>query len=208
VNINHRSDLSIYEKNLETIQARVGSLSESFSTMAATIRGPEADIKTKIRQLERIHDCCELMRVLVRFLHLAKRLGLQMENTASREFIKAAITINEIGMLLLFLLTLIEIMLEKTSLAGIHVVDSEIPKIYDAKSTLKLAADEILERGLATQNQSDLFEGLAIFFHLGLLTRRVHGVVDHALASLLENLQSSLDVSSLKQGKLVTFLLL
>jgi hypothetical protein len=91
-------------------------------------------------------------------------------------------------------------MLDKTDLVGIHIVDTEVPKIYEAKSSIQTAANEILERGLATQNQSDLFEGLAIFYHLGLLTRRVQGVVDHALASLLENLQASLEVSALEQG--------
>ena len=96
-----------------------------------------------------------------------------MESTS---LLEAAITINDIGMYhhihtsILHINTHTEILLEKTLLVGINVVDSELDKIFGAKTRIQAAADEILERGLATQNQSDLFEGLAVFFHLGMIS--------------------------------------
>ncbi|KAL3899765.1 MAG: hypothetical protein SGCHY_001804 [Lobulomycetales sp.] len=158
-----KSDLSRYEQNLATIKERVDSLNQLFDSISSKIRGPEAEIKLKVKKLERLHECCELLRVLVRFLNLAKRLTLQMDNNSgSRELIKSAITINDI-----------ETLVEKTPLSGINVADVEMQRIFDAKNTIQQAAEDILTEGLASQNQSDLFECLAVFYHLGLLNSRV-----------------------------------
>ena len=80
------------------------------------------------------------------------------------------------------------------------MADVQLTQIHQAKASIQHAADEILQQGLSSgqSGQHDLFEGLAVFYHLGELPLRVQGVVDHSLASLLESMQASLDTSMLK----------
>lgn len=97
---------------------------------------------------------------------------------------------------------MIDSILANNSLEGINVVHAEIHKINSVRASVYASADDILTRGLNNQNQADLFESLAVFYHLNQLAPRVQSVVDHSLALLLETLQNSLDVASINRGKL------
>uniref|UniRef100_G1Q9R2 Conserved oligomeric Golgi complex subunit 5 N-terminal domain-containing protein n=1 Tax=Myotis lucifugus TaxID=59463 RepID=G1Q9R2_MYOLU len=81
---------------LQMMQTRIGALQGAVDRMKAKIFEPYNKIVSRTAQLARLQVACDLLRRIIRILHLSKRLQGQLQG-GSREITKAAQSLNELG---------------------------------------------------------------------------------------------------------------
>jgi len=178
------SQLSVYQDDLVNTKSRVSRLNDEFYSLTHDVLQGFKTMDARIRALERVQCASELMRVLVRFMGLVKRLEGQMEGGGGVGV--AAASVCEC-----------ESILANHELAGIRVVDDAIVKIQDARKVIEEAADEVLKRGLTNQNTAELGESLGVYWSLGGLCGRVRKVLDVILEGLGDGARGCFDVGEI-----------
>jgi len=87
------------EAVLGTVKLGLKTLSASMERLSFKIKTPFEQIQTYTIQLERLQVVSEMLRRVLRFLYLSKRLEMQMPG-GDLELTKAALTLSEVGGLL------------------------------------------------------------------------------------------------------------
>lgn len=87
------------ETVLKTVKIGLKALSTSMERLSFKIKTPFEQIQTYTVQLERLQVTSEMLRRVLRFLYLSKRLEMQMPG-GDLELTKAALTLSEVGMLI------------------------------------------------------------------------------------------------------------
>ncbi|KAI8823667.1 Golgi transport complex subunit 5-domain-containing protein [Fimicolochytrium jonesii] len=175
------SGLSDIEGILASVKQGVHSLNTSLHRVRDKVLTPYQDMQDRTLQLERIQTTAEILRRLIRFMYLLRRLDVQLPG-GERELPKAALTVCE----------LIEIA-QDPELDGIDIVDAEKPGVMQAKQKITTDGEELLHRGMAMQNQTDIAAGLQVFFNLNQLAAETKTVCDGMLHAITQEMQMALD---------------
>lgn len=85
------------ETVLKTVKIGLKALSSSMERLSFKIKTPFDQIQAYTVQLERLQVTSEMLRRVLRFLYLSKRLEMQMPG-GDLELTKAALTLSEVGM--------------------------------------------------------------------------------------------------------------
>jgi hypothetical protein len=85
------------ETVLKTVKIGLKALNTSMERLSFKIKTPFEQIQTYTVQLERLQVTSEMLRRVLRFLYLSKRLEMQMPG-GDLELTKAALTLSEVGM--------------------------------------------------------------------------------------------------------------
>ncbi|KAJ3151941.1 Conserved oligomeric Golgi complex subunit [Geranomyces variabilis] len=173
--------LSRIEETLATVKQGVGSLNSSFGRVREKILVPHQEMRDKSLQLERIQSAAEVLRRVIRFMYLLRRLEVQLPG-GERELPKAALTISELS-----------VIIQDPDLKGIDVVDSEVEEIAQAKQRISTAGEQLLQRGMVLQNQTDIAAGLQVFHNLEQLSEKAQSVVNEMLLLITKEMQQALD---------------
>ncbi|RKO88423.1 Golgi transport complex subunit 5-domain-containing protein, partial [Blyttiomyces helicus] len=179
--------LSHLESFLQNVKDGIDSLNSSFERVRAKIRDPYLAIQACTLQLDRIQAASEVLRRVMRFLYLVRRLDTQLPG-GEKDLPKAALSINEL-----------ESILQESDLSGIEVVDAEIQTIADAKRQIAAEAEKLLDVGMSTQNQTDVAAGLQVFHNLGQMASTTQARVDGMLETIARETHVALDVASLNK---------
>nr|KAF6469169.1 component of oligomeric golgi complex 5 [Molossus molossus] len=204
---------------LQMMQTRIGALQGAVDRMKAKIFEPYNKIVARTAQLARLQVACDLLRRIIRILHLSKRLQGQLQG-GSREITKAAQSLNELDYLS-----------QGIDLSGIEVIENDLLFIARARLEVENQAKRLLEQGVetqrerkgkrdrimrgkhqsaascmplrgikpATQNPTQVGTALQVFHNLGTLKTTVTSVVDGYCAALEESINSALDIRVLTQ---------
>ncbi|XP_066198532.1 conserved oligomeric Golgi complex subunit 5 isoform X2 [Saccopteryx leptura] len=172
---------------LQMMQTRIGALQGAVDRMKAKIVEPYNKIVARTAQLARLQVACDLLRRIIRILHLSKRLQGQLQG-GSREITKAAQSLNELGYLS-----------QGIDLSGIEVIENDLLFIARARLEVENQAKRLLEQGVETQNPTQVGTALQVFHNLGTLKNTVTSVVDGYCAALEESINSALDIKILTQ---------
>lgn len=116
-------------------------------------------------QLSRLQAACELLRKVIRFLYLARKLKSHLQG-GSRELPKAAQCVLEL-----------EVIRKESDLSGITVIDIETRWILKASEDVLTGAARMLLQGMETQNQAEVAAALQVFYNLGNLKQKVEHVI-------------------------------
>lgn len=161
------SSLKETESVLTVVRAGVEGLQASTQRVRAEIAEPYKHIKTKSRQLASLHDTVELLRTVIRVLKLVKRLHELMESgSATADLAKGAQLYNEI-----------ETLRKETDLAGVEVVDDEIPWVLEVGTQIKNEALKGLEKGMEALNQAEVGSFLQVLYNMGELKPTVENLI-------------------------------
>ncbi|XP_077020684.1 conserved oligomeric Golgi complex subunit 5 [Tamandua tetradactyla] len=172
---------------LQMMQTRIGALQGAVDRMKAKIIEPYNKIVARTAQLARLQVACDLLRKIIRILHLSKRLQGQLQG-GSREITKAAQSVSELDYLS-----------HGIDLSGIEVIENDLLFIARARLEVENQAKRLLEQGLETQNPTQVGTALLVFHNLGTLKDTVISVLDGYCATLKENINSALDIKVLTQ---------
>ncbi|TPX62113.1 hypothetical protein PhCBS80983_g00640 [Powellomyces hirtus] len=179
--------LSRIEETLSAVKQGVSSLNSSFDRVREKVLVPHQEMKDKSLQLERIQSTAEVLRRVIRFMYLLRRLDVQLPG-GERELPKAALTISELN-----------VIIQDPDLKGIEVVDSETPSILQAKQRISIAAEQLLQRGMVLQNQTDIAAGLQVFYNLNQLPTKAQSLVNEMLELITREMQIALDAVTLNK---------
>ncbi|KAJ3284748.1 Conserved oligomeric Golgi complex subunit [Borealophlyctis nickersoniae] len=179
--------MSHLEESLTKVKESTVSLNASFDRVRAKIVEPYEQIQGRTRQLEHIQAAAEVLRRVIRFLYLVRRLETQLPG-GERELAKAALSLSEMDNII-----------EESDLNGIAVVDAELDGIAKAKEQIQSQADALLERGMASQNQTDVAAGLQVFHNLGQMAAKAQDIIEKMLERIGMEMRHAFDVASLNK---------
>ncbi|KAJ3030527.1 Conserved oligomeric Golgi complex subunit, partial [Rhizophlyctis rosea] len=179
--------LSHLEGVLGTVRQKIEALNASFDRVRSKIRDPYSEIQAKTTELERIQAASEVLRRVIRFLYLVKRLETQLPG-GERELAKAALSVNELDSII-----------KDADLNGINVVDVELESIAAARKQITAGAQALLERGMTSQNQTEVAAALQVFHNLGQMAEQAQDVIEKMLEQIAEEMRHAFDFASLNR---------
>jgi hypothetical protein len=139
------SSLKETESVLTVVRAGAESLQASTQRVRSEIAEPYKQIKAKSRQLASLHDTVELLRSVIRALKQLKKLQELMESSGAKaDLAKAAQIYNDI-----------ETLRKEAEIAGVEVVDEEIPWLLEVGNQIRRDAMKGLESGMEALNQAE-----------------------------------------------------
>lgn len=181
---------------LSSVKIAVQGLQKNIYDIYKDIRKPFDVVKSKTLELERLHIACEILRKIIRFLYLSKKLKQHL-HVGPRELTKAAQFLQELQ-----LMKTENIESSEYNLSGIKIIDKEWLWIVKVQEDLNSQADTMLQYGMETQNQSSVASALQIYYNLNLLKEKVEQTIfflqnkiDSSLSHTL-SLQSSEDFTT------------
>lgn len=155
--------------------------------MRAEIAEPYKHIKTKSKQLASLHDTVELLRTVIRVLKQMKRLQELMESGgANVDLAKAAQLYNEI-----------ETLRKETDLAGVEVVDDEIPWLVESGNQIRSEAMKGLEKGMEALNQAEVGSILQVYYNMGELKPTVESLIGKYKGLTVKSVSLALDMKAI-----------
>ncbi|KAG0006602.1 Conserved oligomeric Golgi complex subunit [Modicella reniformis] len=175
------------ETVLKTVKAGLKTLSTSIERLSFKIKTPFEQIRVYTIQLERLQQTSELLRRVLRFLYLSKRLEMQMPG-GDLELTKAALTLSEVDTLL-----------QESNLEGIHVVDNEVKNLESVRIRIVESADRILQEGMDSQNQAQVGSALQVFYSLKTLDLKIVAITSLLSNKLHLQIKQAIDIQSLQK---------
>ncbi|KAI9339588.1 Golgi transport complex subunit 5-domain-containing protein [Obelidium mucronatum] len=181
--------LDTLESNLVTIREAISTANTSFTRVKTKIRDMHSQIQDQTDELELIQAGTEVLRQVQKFMGLIRRLeGHLKEEPVNSGLAKAAICVKEI-----------ENLLEECDLSGIDIVDPELGKVNDARTTILAEGQKQLLQGLKGQNQAEIASGLQVFYNIGLISSKTRTLVDDSLEVISKETQVALNVQTLSK---------
>ncbi|KAF9946410.1 Conserved oligomeric Golgi complex subunit [Mortierella alpina] len=175
------------ETVLETVKFGLKTLSNSMGRLSLKIKTPSEQIQTYTTQLERLQATSEMLRRVLRFLYLSKRLEMQMPG-GELELTQAALTLSEVDALL-----------QESDLEGIHVVDQEVQSLESVRGRIVDSADRMLQDGMNSQNQAQVGSALQVFYSLKRLDLKIVAMTSYLSNKLHSQIKLALDIQSLQK---------
>ncbi|KAG0626188.1 hypothetical protein M758_2G109200 [Ceratodon purpureus] len=181
------SSLKETESVLTVVRAGVESLQASTQRVRAEIAEPYKHIKTKSKQLSSLHDTVELLRTVIRVLKQVKRLQELWEaGGANVDLAKAAQLYNEI-----------ETLRKENDLAGVEVVDEEIPWLLEVGNQIRSEAMKGLEKGMEALNQAEVGSILQVYYNMGELKPTVESLIGKYKQQTIKSVSIALDMKAI-----------
>ncbi|KAG0095816.1 Conserved oligomeric Golgi complex subunit [Podila epicladia] len=128
-----------------------------------------------------------MLRRVLRFLYLSKRLEMQMPG-GDLELTKAALTLSEVDSLL-----------QESDLEGINVVDSEVRNLESVRGRIIDSADRMLQDGMSSQNQAQVGSALQVFYSLKGLDIKIMAITTNLNSKLHSQIKHAVDIQSLQK---------
>ncbi|KAG0302021.1 Conserved oligomeric Golgi complex subunit [Dissophora globulifera] len=175
------------ETVLETVKLGLRTLSASMERLSFKIKTPFEQIKTYTIQLERLQVTSEMLRRVLRFLYLSKRLEMQMPG-GDLELTKAALTLSEVDALL-----------QESDLEGIHVIDNEVKNLESVRGRIVESADRMLQEGMSAQNQAQVGSALQVFYSLKRLDLKIVAMTSYLSNRLHSQIKQTVDIQSIQK---------
>ncbi|XP_061769123.1 conserved oligomeric Golgi complex subunit 5 [Nerophis ophidion] len=172
---------------LQMMQTRISALQATVERIRNKIVDPYNKIVARITQLGRLQVACDLLRRIIRILHLSKRLQVQLQG-GSREITKAAHSLNELDYLS-----------QGVNLNGIEVIENDLLLISRARLEVENQAKRLLEQGTEIQNPTQVGTALQVFYNLGNLRETISSVLAAYQTTIQDSIIRALDIKSLTQ---------
>ncbi|GAM25889.1 hypothetical protein SAMD00019534_090640 [Acytostelium subglobosum LB1] len=167
---NQASNIKDFDKETEALKQGLLSLEQSIMRMRKEISEPYMNIKSQITQLRRVQDTCEMLRVVIRYLSLVKKLKIHLKEDTLRK---------------------------ESNLTGIAIIDTQVQWVNQCREQIITTASNLLLQSMDNQNQSEVASALQVFYNLGILVDRVNSVVNATTERLTKSIKAMLNVNKL-----------
>lgn len=185
--LSQANGIETLEGVLEMVHGRIQTLLIATERLRSKLIEPYNKVATQTTMLIRLQMTCDLLRRIIRILHLSNRLQTQLQGGV-REITKAAQSLNELSYLM-----------ENVDLSGLEVIEKDQKLIKDARVQVEKQAKLLLEKGMETQNQAQVATALQVFHNLQILQPSVNEAVNQILTRLRDNIKMALDIKLLSQ---------
>jgi len=180
-------NVQMFEDTIKKMQENLMGIFQTYERLKLKINIPYREMEGHITQLRNIQKAAEILRHLIRFLYLVKRLESQIKSE-DREVAKAALILNEI-----------DIILKESDLSGIDIVDNEVENINNIRKQILEKSDNLIEKSFQSQNQSDLAIGLQVYANLDNMTEKVQSLFNSFINDVKAKINETFNISSLNK---------
>ncbi|EGC36293.1 hypothetical protein DICPUDRAFT_78047 [Dictyostelium purpureum] len=167
------------------INSLISSLESSITRMKGEIISPYSKVRSKVEKLKNSQEACELLRQVVRYTLLVKKLKTYLQHDV-RDLPKSAQCINELNLLK-----------DAQDLKGIKMIDEHINWVKLCGERIIVMSSTLLVQGMENQNQSDVSNSLQVFFNLGILNDKVISTLNSINERATKNIKALLNVNKL-----------
>ena len=185
------SNIEEFEDILKGINSKIQILLTNLERLRAKLVEPHNKISFQVVLLNRLQITCDLLRRVIRIIHLNKRLQqnkLDIEsNTITREITKVAQCINEIEFLLG----------EEPKLNEIEIIQNDCSKMRNIKNDLIEISHDLLMSGLQKQDQIAIGSALQVFYSLKMLNDKVNQIIVGKQEYISKSIKDAIDFNSL-----------
>ncbi|ORX43656.1 hypothetical protein BCR36DRAFT_360882 [Piromyces finnis] len=190
-------NVELFEEMIKKMQANLMEIFQTYERLKLKINIPYKEMESYINQLKNIQKAAEILRHLIRFLYLVKRLENQIKSE-DKEVAKAALSLNEI-----------DIILKESDLSGIDIVDNEVENINNIRKQILEKADVLIEKSFHAQNQSDLAIGLQVYANLDKMSEKIQSLYNSFINNVKGKINEVFNISSFtKENQTRTFSIL
>ncbi|RWS16163.1 conserved oligomeric Golgi complex subunit 5-like isoform X3 [Dinothrombium tinctorium] len=174
--------IDLLEEHLTHVQHRVNNLLSTLDRLKTRLSEPYNRIAHRIFLLNRLQTTCDLLRKIIRVVHLSKRLEQQCDLESSesmfptREVTKIAQHISE-------LISLIE---GDSNLQKIETIQKDVKLAKTLEEKILNYSQEMLVKSLQKQDQTLIGTSLQVFYHFKMLDEKVSFIIceKHNLLSI------------------------
>ncbi|XJO74816.1 hypothetical protein BDV3_005579 [Batrachochytrium dendrobatidis] len=183
--LNQVSELNSVESTMNTVKQRFNTMQSSFNRIKTRLVDQHSQIKQCSTQIDHAQALNEVLRQVDHFLRLMTRLDTEIA-AGPAEYAKTAIHIYEL-----------ECILAESDLSGIEVVEMDLKKMSEFKTTIDTYANTLLHDGLTEQNQAKVAEGLQIFSNMHTMPAKVADLINRITTTIVQEIHKTFDVISL-----------
>ncbi|GJP61316.1 hypothetical protein CLOP_g18490 [Closterium sp. NIES-67] len=181
------SSLKDTEGVLSVVRAGVDSLLASVQRVRAEIADPYRAIQVKTRQLTALYDTMELLRAVIKYLKLVRKLREHLSSGVEKaELSKAGQVWQEV-----------ETVRREAQLGGVHLVDGQQQWVAEAGQAIRREAMKSLEAGMEAMNQAEVGSVLQVFFNMGELRPTVDQLVAKHKGQAMRAVATGLDMKAI-----------
>ncbi|CAI5956292.1 unnamed protein product [Closterium sp. NIES-65] len=181
------SSLKDTEGVLSVVRAGVDSLLASVQRVRAEIADPYRAIQVKTRQLAALYDTMELLRAVIKYLKLVRKLREHLAAGVEKaELSKAGQVWQEVGAVH-----------REAQLGGVHVVEAQHEWVAEAGQAIRREAMKALEGGMEAMNQAEVGSVLQVFFNMGELRQTVDQLVAKHKGQAMRAVATGLDMKAI-----------
>ncbi|KAI9141498.1 hypothetical protein BKA69DRAFT_1124811 [Paraphysoderma sedebokerense] len=151
-----------------------------------SVRNGIASLKLSMERWgQRIQVVADLLRRIIRFQQLVKRLELEYSKEDSRDLTKLALTLHELDTLC-----------EESNFDGLEIIESEIPKLKETRRNVEMTINELLENGLSKQRHADIASAIQIYHNLGQLRYKITHILNSGLAQMTDKIKQCFNMGT------------
>lgn len=198
------SKLEDLYQELQFIQVKSQNLAKTLDLIRSKLEVPYNQLLRQIALISRLQKTCDLLRKMLRIIHLSKRVyecnleafKHEHEHTIYlKEIVKVSQYINEVDLIISSD--------EEKLLFRLKLTKKDLTRIAEIKSSLILETDQLLATSLATPNGDSnvISTALQVFHNLGILNEKLNGLVSEKCTHISQTVNKSLSVRELKGVK-------
>jgi hypothetical protein len=163
---------------LDNLQNGVESLYDFLQSLRKQLRDPYLELVSRTKLLERCQITTQLLRQVLRFMSLSKKLRQQIKTQGDHSAAESLYQLEKLR--------------NQGDFKGIDIVDAEIEWILKARQTLLEKGHRYLMTGCSSQNQSDTAKACQIFYHLHTLNKVIYTTCVKSQEKILQVISRSL----------------
>ncbi len=158
--LDQTSHIALLEDALHTAREGVARIERATLAVTASVESPVRVLADGVMEMERLQQCCEVLRQTLRFVSLVKRLERHLEQ-------------NQIPQAARCLTELAPLEGPDSPLAQVEAVQRLAPAVETARNAVRNKASSMLMDGMMTQAQQDVTAALLAFAALGTLREKI-----------------------------------
>jgi conserved oligomeric golgi complex component 5 (13S golgi transport complex 90 kDa subunit) (GTC-90) (golgi transport complex 1). len=201
---NHLEDLilqvnntEILEKYLSTIQFKISTLLADLEKLRSRFNDLYNKISYRIVLLNRLHSTCDLLRRIIRFMNISKRLqqtdySCADVQVARREIKKASQYVWELNSLIA----------QDDNLLKIEIIRNDLLQLGEKQNDILEIAISNFANGFQKQDANQVSVGLQVFFCFSLLQEKIKNFLTEKEDTLFQSTKEVFSIQSYTQSKL------
>lgn len=198
------SKLEDLYQELQFIQVKSQNLAKTLELIKYKLELPYQQLLRQISLISRLQKTCDLLRKMLRIIHLSKRIydcnleafKHEHEHTIYlKEIVKVSQYLNEVDLIISSD--------EEKLLFRLKLTKKDLSRIAEIKSSLIKETDQLLATALSTPNDDSnvISTALQVFHNLGLLNEKLSGLVNEKCSHISQTVNKSLSARELKNVK-------
>ncbi|XP_074602578.1 conserved oligomeric Golgi complex subunit 5 four way stop [Brevipalpus obovatus] len=182
-----------FEDYLTRMKSKVNNLLSVVDGIRSQLNNPYEQIAHRILVLNRLHTTCDLLRRIIRFMHLSRQVN-QIDlktNDPNRGVIRAAQCVSELN----------DLIAQDDNLLKIEIIKSDLIHLGDKQNDVLEIANSCFNDGLDKQDFNQIGTALQVYWYFNLLQEKVDQFIEHTEKLINEDIKNVFDLQEYSQSK-------